>query len=39
MVRGDLHHDIGALTQALMVNMLSMVIAVAGLAFGAARLV
>ena len=38
-LRGELHRDLAALTRTLMISMLTTVIAVAGLAFGAARLI
>ena len=37
-LRGEFHRDLAALTRTLMISMLTAVIAVAGLAFGAARL-
>ena len=38
-LRGEFHRDLGVLTRTLMISMLTAVIAVAGLAFGAARLI
>jgi hypothetical protein len=38
-LRGEFHRDLAALTRTLMISMLTTVIAVAGLAFGAARLI
>jgi hypothetical protein len=38
-LRGEFHRDLGVLTRTLMISMLTTVIAVAGLAFGAARLI
>ena len=38
-LRGEFHRDLGLLTRTLVISMLTMVIAVAGLAFGAASLV
>lgn len=38
-LRGDFHRDLGALTRTLVISMLTTVIAVAGLAFGAASLI
>jgi hypothetical protein len=38
-LRGEFHRDLAALTRTLMVSMLTTVIAGAGLAFGAARLI
>jgi len=37
-LRGEFHRDLAALTRTLMISMLTAVFAVAGLAFGAARL-
>jgi hypothetical protein len=38
-LRGEFHRDLGVLTRTLLISMLTAVIAVAGLAFGAARLI
>ncbi|MGH8774009.1 MAG: hypothetical protein ACRDWI_02195 [Jiangellaceae bacterium] len=38
-VRAEFHHDLGVLTRTLMISMITAVVAVASLAFGAARLV
>jgi hypothetical protein len=38
-LRGEFHRDLDVLTRTLMISMLTAVIAVAGLAFGAARLI
>lgn len=38
-LRGEFHRDLGVLTRTLMIGMLTLVVAVAGVAFGAARLI
>ena len=38
-LRGEFHRDLGVLTRTLMISMPTAVIVVAGLAFGAARLI